>query len=191
MKRERLIVCAAVLALLAGFSPNNSGGSGEEPAKARAAEPISLPGPPARALRILQAASRVEAFRIKPRQEKAAARQIAGYPILASSGKEQGEAFAAALVKVLSDEKTWKGNSARCFNPGVAFRAHGDKESVDIIICFACTNFRLYVNDATGKPVIQSSGAFGPRIAPLLGLAKRAFPDDKEIQGLREKCGAK
>jgi hypothetical protein len=47
------------------------------------------------------------------------------------------------------------------------------------------------VNDATGKPVVQSSGAFGPRIAPLLGLAKKAFPDDKEIQGLREKGGEK
>ena len=175
MRRGRFLLCAAALAVLAGR------GRGDEPAKGK-------PRIDKKGLAVLESASRVEVFRIKPRRDKDAAKQIGGYPILAT-GKDQGKEFAAGLTKVLKDEKTWNGMAARCFNPGVAFRVHGEKGSVDVIVCFACTNFAFTVNDSDGKPAFKSSGAFGPRVGPLLKLAKKAFPDDKEIQGLKEGGG--
>jgi hypothetical protein len=183
MKRGWPMVCAAgfvlLALLLAGFTPPSARGEEKAP-----------PGLGKKALAILKGATRVEVFRIKPRQDPAAKKQIGGYPVTAT-GKELGKEFAADLTRALLDEKTWNGSAARCFNPGVAFRVHSsDKEtggSVDVIICFACTNFRLQVNDAGGKAEFKSGGAFGPKLSPLLALAKKAFPDDKEIQGLSEK----
>ncbi len=134
---------------------------------------------------ILQSATKVEVFRVEPNKaEKPEDKQIGGYPIKAT-GTEQKKAFAAKLAAVLVDEKTLFGQQARCFTPGVAFRLWKDKESVDVIICFACENLRLIARDADGKEIKNTSGAFGPDIQPLLKLAKEAFPDDKEIQGIK------
>lgn len=176
---RRLFCCAAALALL------TAAGRGDDKTKVSDKLQKQLGN---EALAVLDGATRVEVFRIKPRKE-AAKEQIAGYPITAP-GKEQGKEFAAELASVLKDDKTWFGTGARCFIPGVAFRVWKDKESVDVIICFGCSNFHLVARDAAGKEVRMTGGAFGPTNGPLLKLAKKAFPDDKEIQGIVEK-GAK
>jgi hypothetical protein len=135
---------------------------------------------------ILRGATKVDVFRISPNMaKKDEEKQIGGYPITAT-GAEQKKEFAAKLAAVLLEEKTYFGQQARCFNPGVAFRLWKDKESVDVVICFACTDLRLVSRDADGKEIKSTSGAFGPDIQPLLKLAKEAFPDDKEIQGIKE-----
>ena len=174
---RRLVGCAAALALVA------AAGHAEDKAKVSDKVQKKLGK---KALAVLNGASHVEAFRIKPTKQEGAKKQVAGYPITAT-GKDQGKEFASELATVLKDDKTWFGVSARCFNPGVAFRVWNDKESVDVIICFGCSNFELMVRDAAGKAVHKTHGAFGPRSGPLLKLARKAFPDDKDIQGLKEK----
>jgi hypothetical protein len=68
----------------------------------------------------------------------------------------------------------------------VAFRLWKDKESVDVIVCFGCSNLRVIARDADGKELAKASGGFGPDKSDLLKLTKEAFPDDKEIQGIGE-----
>ena len=134
---------------------------------------------------VLQGATKVEAFRIEPEPEKLDGSLIGGYPIKAT-GKQQNKEFAARLTTVLLDEKTLFGRQAKCFEPGIAFRLWKDKESVEVMICFDCKNLRLDTRNADGKQVKSTTGAFGPDIQPLLKLAKEAFPDDKEIQAIKE-----
>jgi hypothetical protein len=179
--RYRFVGCVAALALVA------ASGRGDDKTKVSDKLKKQLGN---EALSVLDGATRVQAFRIKPRKEQGAKEQIAGYPITAT-GKEQGKDFAAELTSVLKDDKTWFGMGARCFIPGVAFRVWKDKESVDVIICFNCSNFHLIARDAAGKEVHKTGGAFGPNNVPLLKVAKKAFPDDKEIQGIPEKGAPK
>ena len=182
MTRRRLSLCALALgaALLPGLV--RTANADEEPKVPEKVKKLLT----REGVALLETATHVEVFRIKPRPGPGAGGgQIAGYPITAK-GKEKGKEFAAELRKVLYEEKSWTGQAKRCFDPGVVFRIHGEKGSLDVIVCFACTNFRLNVNDNKGAPVVKTGGAFGPDIAPLLKLAKKAFPDDAEIQGLKE-----
>jgi hypothetical protein len=142
-----------------------------------------------KATTILAKATKVEAFRIKPgRTDKAGDGFIAGYPITAK-GKKLDEAFAAKVTKALFDEKTYGGAGARCFEPGVAFRVWNGKEAVEVIICFRCTNFEVQVSGAKKDGDETEQYGFGPGLEPFLALAKEAFPDDREIQGLKGKDG--
>jgi hypothetical protein len=134
---------------------------------------------------LLDGATKVEAFRIDGKA-RAGDKAVAGFRIT-GTGKEQGKPFAGRLGSGLQQEKTLFGKQARCFIPGVAFRAHKGDESVVVLVCFVCKNLRLVAIDARGVEQPPISGAFGPRLGPLLALAKEAFPKDKEIQALAEK----
>jgi hypothetical protein len=145
-------------------------------------------GLPDSALRILSGATRVECFRIDPRTAdkgdgKPDAKQIDGYPIT-STGKEQGREFAGKLSAALKDEKSY-GPPARCFFPGVGFRAWKGKESVDVVICYMCSNLYVVARDAEGKQIAQTGlSGFKENRAAFVQLAKVAFPDDPVIQKL-------
>jgi hypothetical protein len=139
-------------------------------------------------LAVLKGATAVETFRIKPRPDNSAAETIAGYPMI-GKGKALTPGERDELVGVLSDDKTWFGESARCFLPGVVFRVWHDKESADVVVCFQCENHQVHVRDANGEEVHKTGGAFGPDITPLMKLAKKAFPDDVEIQNLKPRKG--
>jgi hypothetical protein len=141
-----------------------------------------------KATAILAKATKVEAFRIESgRTDKAGDDYIAGYPITAK-GKKLDEAFARKMTKALFDEKTYEGLSARCFQPGVAFRVWSGKEAVEVIICFRCTNFEaLLMGENKEGDEVEQYG-FGPGLEPFLALAREAFPDDGEIQGLKSKA---
>src|SRR5262245_10279130 len=76
---------------------------------------------------LLAEANRVEAFRIAPeRQEKPRGQHISGYPVVATGKVPAG--FLERLRQVLYDPKTYTGNSAKCFDPGVAFRVWKKQE---------------------------------------------------------------
>jgi hypothetical protein len=138
-------------------------------------------------IEILNGSTRVEVFRVAPaRNAKADDKQVGGHRITAT-GKERDQKFAARLAVVLQRDDTLFGTQARCFVPGVAFRLWQDKEGVEVLICFTCENLRIIARDDRGKEIKNVSGAFGPDRAPLLKLVKEAFPDDKEIQAIREK----
>ena len=145
-------------------------------------------GLPEEARKIISGATRVECFRIDPRiaekggQERDA-KFIDGYPIT-STGKERGRDFAEKLAAALTDEKSY-GGPARCFFPGVGFRAWNGEESVDVIICYLCSNFYVVACDADGKAVARSELAgFQGNWTAFVELAKSAFPDDAAIQEL-------
>src|SRR5262249_14897406 len=95
--------------------------------------------------------------------------------------------FAAKLTAALKDEKSY-GLAARCFFPGVGFRAWKDKESVDVVICYLCSNFYIVAHAADGKELGRTQLAgFRENWATFVQLAKEAFPDDAEIQKLDTK----
>jgi hypothetical protein len=142
---------------------------------------------------ILQGATRVEVFRIDPDVSAKGAKRIGGYAITAT-GKERDKEFTGKLADALLDDGTYFGDQAKCFEPGVAFRLWKDKESVEVVICFHCANLKITAKGATGEPVDDGGS---PKIGGFAGdkgsygrlanLAKEAFPDDKDIQALKDK----
>lgn len=134
---------------------------------------------------ILQKPTKVEAFRINPKPtDKKGDGYILGYAIT-SRAKELPKDFAGKVAKVLLGEKAYAGDSAKCFQPGVAFRVWKDKEAVDVVICFRCTNFEVRLMGEEKAEDDTELHGFGPGLEPFLALAKEAFPDDNEVQGLK------
>lgn len=140
---------------------------------------------------ILAGATRVEVFRLdgdnrssveKPARE--GDKRIGGF-LVTAQGQNQGKAFAAKLADILSDRSTYALAFAGCFSPGVAYRIWKDEESVEVLICFKCHNFYC------GPPAdsVQENASFvrSPREGDLVRLAKEAFPDDPEIQKLKDR----
>jgi hypothetical protein len=139
----------------------------------------------------LAGATKVEVFRIDGRNDppdptpiKPGDPTVGGYAIL-THGKDQGREFAAKLNDLLTDDKTYTDRFATCFWPGVAFRVWKDEECVDVIICFKCSNF--YLGPPTDKRVLENATFSGsPNTGRLVRLAKEAFPDDEEVQALKD-----
>jgi hypothetical protein len=145
----------------------------------------------AEGIKILKGVTKVEVFRVdSSREAQKGEKKIGTYPISAT-GKTQGKAFAGELVKVLFADDTYYGREAKCFEPGLAYRLWKGKASVEVIICFKCTNLRVTAKDAKGKVLNESDetppGGFGGTAseAALIKLAKKAFPRDKDIQALK------
>jgi hypothetical protein len=135
---------------------------------------------------IVEKATRVEVFRINSqRTNEPGDKYIAGYKITAK-GKKQGMKFAAKVRAALFDEKTYLGQSARCYEPGVAFRVWHGEEAVEVIICFRCTNFEVL---RKGAPLTAERNlfGFGPGLQPFLALAQEALPNDRVIQSLKSR----
>ena len=178
MRRRRLaasllLVAASAAALTAGRSPD--------------AAVLTFLGEPA--TRILKGGTRVEAFRINnsgPIDPAATGPMIDRYPITVT-GPEQDARFAARLAAVFLDGKTYDFNMAKgcMFNPGVAFRVWAGRECVELILCFECTEFKLIVKDAQGKPVRKVGEDFDGARPALVKLAQDAFPGDAAIMALK------
>jgi hypothetical protein len=140
---------------------------------------------------ILAGATKVEVFRIDGRNDppdptpiKPGDPTVGGYAIL-TRGNNQGQEFAAKLRDILTDDKTYTNKYAGCFWPGVAFRIWKGEDSVDVIICFKCRNF--YLGPPSEKRVIGNASFFGsPNTGRLVQFAKEAFPNDEEVQALKE-----
>jgi hypothetical protein len=142
---------------------------------------------------ILQGATRIEIFRIDPDSSRPGKDRIGGY-VITATGKEKHKEFTAKLVEVLLADGTYFGRQAKCFDPGLAFRLWKDNESVEVVVCFHCTTLEVSAKDAKGRALDdvdeKKSGGFGGETgsyAMLVKLAKDAFPDDKDIQALKDK----
>jgi hypothetical protein len=140
---------------------------------------------------ILAGATRVEVFRIdgndtpgrlKPKQE--GGRSIGGFRVL-SQGADQAQPFAAKLADILLDNETYTETWAACYMPGVALRVWKDEDHADVLICFKCQN--LYCGPPIQRATENASFAGSPAESRLIRLAKEAFPDDEQIQALKEK----
>ena len=56
---------------------------------------------------------------------------------------------------MMLDDKTHFGDAARCFQPGVAFRIWRDKEAVDVVICFKCTNLEINLKGSPADVLVR------------------------------------
>jgi hypothetical protein len=169
-RTSRFVV--GLLCLLAAFTPCFPAGDAAKKQLPEAAQEI------------LSGATRVECFRIDPRTS-GKGEHIDGYVVTATA-EEQGRDFAAKLAAALKDEKSY-GDPARCFFPGVGFRAWKGKESVDVVICYLCSNFYVVARDENGKEVARTPYiGFQCNRAAFVELAKAAFPEDPAIQQLGE-----
>jgi hypothetical protein len=135
---------------------------------------------------VLKNATRVEVFRVSPRDTTdPKVNAIGHYPIL-STGKEQGQAFAARLADILLGGGVTQ-NQKKCgLQPGVAYRLWKDKQAVEVLVCFKCDVLWAHVVGETGEQPSSEYKDFDSVRAKLLALTKEAFPDDKEIQDLPE-----
>jgi hypothetical protein len=136
-----------------------------------------------KAVSILSAPTKVGVFRIDPRWEarKLPGDHIHGYLVL-SKGQDQDAGFGARLGAVLLREDTYnRPMSIKCHDPGVVFRVWKGDDSVDVLICFACVNLLVTPTEKNGF------GDFSASVWPeLVKLAKKAFPEDQEIQTIPE-----
>jgi len=163
----------------------------------------NLPGKPAdkpsdtvrkflgeKAVALLSDATTVEVYRVSSKRQgepKDVKYKVEGYALHAP-GKPQGKEFARRLNGVLFDEDTYLFDIAKgCkFQPGVAFRIEKDRQSVIVLLCFSCDELRVLTLE--GEKIVHTAHEdFDPARATLVKLSKEAFPDDKEIQGLKEK----
>jgi hypothetical protein len=142
-----------------------------------------------RAVDVLSATDKVEVYRVQGFRNKPddKAEMIGGYAVLAK-GKEQGKEFAGRLREVLFNDKTYLFDVAKLckFDPGVAYRLRKGNVTVEVLLCFSCDEVLVLTLEG-GKEVKRSHEDVDPMRAVLVKLAKEALPDDKDIQGLKEK----
>ena len=132
------------------------------------------------AVDILRGAEKVEAFRLNPDREAKGDKQVGGF-VVTAEGKSLGKESVAALAELLLTDETYTGQQSKCFLPGVGFRVWKGDKSVDVAVCFMCSN--LQVGNASGGFRGAKSNVYGQ----LLKMAKDAFPNDKAIQDLPAK----
>jgi hypothetical protein len=137
-----------------------------------------------RGVAILKGATRVEVFRVSPNESKPRGIPlIGGFPITAV-GKERGQEFASRLSSILLGRGVTQ-NEKKCgLEPGVAFRLWKGDEALEVLVCFKCNVLWPHVvAEPTDKPWFEWQD-FDPVRPALVGLAKEAFPEDAEVQGL-------
>ncbi|MCE9530419.1 MAG: hypothetical protein K8T89_04700 [Planctomycetes bacterium] len=139
-------------------------------------------------LAILKGADRVEVYRLNGDEDAKGDKKFRRF-VITAIGKEQGKVFAGKLAAVLTTDEAYFGEGAKCFEPGVGYRIWNGKESIEVAICFGC--FNLSIGDIGGEfgnfGKSKTNKTFGTVFIQLAKLAKEAFPDDKEIQELRDK----
>ena len=138
---------------------------------------------------IIAGVMKVEVFRVNPEKPtEPMGKECGGYPII-STGKEQTRAFGLKIAAIVFDEKTYDWEKAKkCkFEPGVGFRLWREKDWVDIVLCFHCDELEISTIPPGERERKTAHEDFDAARAALVKLCKEAFPDDKEIQGLKDK----
>ncbi len=110
------------------------------------------------------------------------------YPVRAF-GKEQGEAYAVALGKVVLEEANLPQFQpvVNFFEPGIGFRLWKDKEKVEVLLDLRSRNLQVIGYDADGKIIKQIfSSAHAATYNALLKRAQEAFPDDGALRQIKE-----
>ena len=126
-------------------------------------------------------ATKVEAFRVTPYGDTKEGREkLGGYPITSAALKVDPK-LAAGLARFLTAPGTYglKYHKACKFAPGVLLRFTKDKSTTDILLCFSCDQLAIYRGKTrTGFEDFRNR-------KELVGLVKKVFPDDDEIQKLK------
>lgn len=146
-------------------------------------------------VRILQAPTKVEIFRLDPYGLETRTSEISGYPIVSASHIND-RTLGSKLAAVLLDEKTYSFNSVKLcgFAPGVAFRIWKNNEHVDVLVCFSCDELEIVYQppaDAGHSPETTQDENdarredFDAARPVLVRLAKKVFPKDESIQALK------
>ena len=183
MKKMPILVTvagAAVVAVAACITMAEARAERKQPEQA--ADVLSAKG-----MEVLRKPAKVEFFRIKPEPSDAAAEAIERYPVVAT-GTTPDDA-AERIRSILTDDDSYLfGVGKGCIiRPGVAIRlTGGDETTVSVILCYECQILVLVVRDAAGKELHNSGGVFDPSEAALVRLAKDAFPEDEDIQKLKD-----
>ena len=137
---------------------------------------------------ILKEATSVETYRIvdtdfQPNPPRSIG-TIEQYPIT-SKGVARGSDFAIAAAEQLLDGEAYFLSLDCIIDPGVAFRFWKSKESVTLVICYQCDHVEVIVCDSWGSTTHRGGAFFSKSFGVMVQLAKKAFPDDPEIQGLK------
>ena len=129
------------------------------------------------AVSILEQPTKIEAWRIHAKP---------GGPEKSDPPKPVDLAIARDLAPVLLAESTYSFNSAKgCkFTPGMGVRVWRDAKAVDVIFCFSCNELKLVSPDPVAKGYYRTEDFDNAR-QKLVAIAKRALPDDAEIQALK------
>jgi hypothetical protein len=69
------------------------------------------------------------------------------------------------------------------FQPGVAFRFWKGAESVDVLVCFSCSDLAFQVTGAA--EAVGTKLAFDPSRGELIALAREARPTDQRLADLK------
>ncbi len=144
---------------------------------------------PTDSVALLGGNTKVEVFRIDgekgPGIEEPGETRLDGYLVL-SRGKDLAPELTVELADVLANKEIYTAPQMKCgFDPGIAFRSRKDSETVDVLICFRCDE--LYVGRPVRIATANGNFFFDPPIrARLVKLAKKAFPEVKEIQALTD-----
>jgi hypothetical protein len=132
------------------------------------------------AVALLREADQVEAFRLKDSeyQETIDKYQQVG------DGVPVSPDTAAEFAKLLSSTNSFKLDSAKGCVPvyGVQIRFTKDRQTLDLLFCFACDIFLTYLN---GKRV--GGEDFDPIRPQIVAIMKSLFPKDDVIQKLRDR----
>ncbi len=140
-----------------------------------------------RMLAILDNAKTVTAFRLAPiNASERASEQMDGYPI-SDIAPEQPDDFAAKVLTLLYDDKTYDFDIAKACDPtpGVGLRITSPEGIVDILLCFDCNQLLLFTTDGKHKDVEHKIQNFDHARPAFIELAKKAFPNDKAIAALK------
>lgn len=153
-----------------------------------------------RTVSVLAGADRVEVFRVSPRRNQNAVKQIGGFPIV-SSGTTQDNVFAQRLSSVILRQDYKKEFGLACNTittvvfriwddqkPELGLRLWQGSDYVDILLCYKCGEYSVVGKSIHGPIVLSRVTPFKPFAmrSEFVRLAKQAFPKDKDIQALSE-----
>ena len=147
------------------------------------------------AVRILSAPTRVQTFRLVSRSEGGAG--VATHPAatapadlhgwrVAAAGPDRDAAFGSRVAAAMFAADSYRFDRAKgcIFDPGVAFRVWSGDEHADLLLCFSCDEFILFLPEADGN-TRRVGEDFEDNRAAFVRLAKDAFPQDPLIQSLQ------
>ncbi|MDZ4820016.1 MAG: hypothetical protein SGJ20_13685 [Planctomycetota bacterium] len=125
--------------------------------------------------------TKIEAFRIDGRvKQRDRTRPLVGYPILTGPVEVEATTGQQLATILLNDNAYWWEAAKACmFNPGLVVRYTKNGKSTEIYFCFSCDEL-LVISEGKGGGTEDTDAIRGP----LVEIAKKIFPDDKEIDAL-------
>lgn len=136
----------------------------------------------------------VQAFRLRPQsvtelgeeQTNAEGQKVGDFEIVGDA-IEVPAAVAKTIGSILASPESYAWHRKGCIpNYGVRLSFHRDHSRIDILFCLECDIFIVFQDG-----LWLAGGDFDPAHNLLLAELKSLFPDDKEIQGLPIKSGAR